>query len=61
MTGSAKKFGSQDGFLSFLRQLMSIGLPLMKNVITQFSQSILVPGGLTAAASAKYAAIKINK
>ena len=61
MTGSTKKFGSQEGFLSFLRQLMSIGLQLMKNVITQFSKSILVPLGLTAAASAKNAAIKINK
>ena len=61
MTGSTKKFGSQEGFLSFLRQLMSIGLQLMKNVITQFSKSILVPLGLTAAALAKYAAIQINK
>ena len=36
---------------------MSVGLPLMKNVLTPLAKSILVPLGLTAAASATYATI----
>ena len=42
----------EEGFLSFLKPLISVGLPLMKNVLTPLAKSILVPFGLTAAASA---------
>ena len=37
---------------------MSVGLPLMKNLVTPLSKSVLVPLGLTAAASATDAAIE---
>ena len=54
-----KIISSQNGgFLSFLRLLISVGLPLMKYVLTPLAKSVLVPLGLTTAASAKYAAIQ---
>ena len=37
---------------------MTAGLPLMKNVITPFAKSILIPLGLTVATSAKDAPIQ---
>ena len=41
------------GFLGrLLGPLLKIGLPLMKNVIKTLAKSILIPLGLTAAASA---------
>ena len=40
-------------FLSrLLGPLLNTGLPLIKNVIKQLAKSVLVPSGLTAAASA---------
>ena len=36
---------------------MKVGLPLMKNVITQLAESLLIPLGLTPAASAAGAGI----
>ena len=48
----------ERGFLSFLRPLMTAGLPLMKNVLTSLAKSVLVPLGLTVAASATDAAIQ---
>ena len=46
------------GFLCrILGSLLKTGLPLMKNVIKQFAKSILIPLGLTAAASAADAGI----
>ena len=41
------------GFLGrLLRQLLKTELPLMKNVIQPLAKSVLIPLGLTAAASA---------
>ena len=41
------------GFLGkLLRPLIKTGLPLIKNVITPLAKSVLIPLGLTAAASA---------
>ena len=46
------------GFLGkLLRPLLKAGLPLMKSVITPLAKSILIPLGLTAAASAADAGI----
>ena len=46
------------GFLGkLLRPLLKTGLPLIKNVITPLAKSVLIPFGLTAAASAADAAI----
>ena len=39
---------------------MTVGLPLMTNVLTQLAKSVLIPFGLTAAASATDTAIKKN-
>ena len=56
---TTKKSSSQKGgFLNFLRPLMSAGLPLTKNVLTLLAKSVLIPSGLTAAASAKDVAIQ---
>ena len=46
------------GFLGrLLGPLLKTGLPLMKNVITPLARSVLIPLGLTAAASAADAGI----
>ena len=46
------------GFLGkLLGALLKTGLPLMKNVIKPLHQSVLIPLGLTAAASAADAGI----
>ena len=46
------------GFLGkLLRPLLKTGLPLIKNVITRLAKSVLIPLGLTAAASAADAGI----
>ena len=46
------------GFLGrLLGPLIKTGLPLMKNVITLLAKSVLIPLGLTAAASTKDAGI----
>ena len=46
------------GFLGrLLGQLLKIGLPLMKSVIKPLAKSVLIPLGLTAAASAADAGI----
>ena len=42
----------------FFKPLMTTAFTLMKNVLTQFANSILVPLGLVAAASATYVAIQ---
>ena len=41
----------------FLGPLLKTGLPLIKNVIKPFAKSVLIPLGLTAAASAAEAGI----
>ena len=42
----------EGGFLIFFKSLISVGLPLMKNVFTSLAKITLVPFGLTATASA---------
>ena len=37
---------------------MTVGLPLMKNLLTPLSKSVLIPLGLTAATSATDAALQ---
>ena len=52
LKGTARKISSQKGgFLNFLRPLTTADLPLMKNVLTSLAKSVLVPLGLTTAAS----------
>ena len=49
------------GFLGrLLGQLLKTGLPLMKNVIDPLAKSVLIPLGLTAAASAADARIHLR-
>ena len=53
MKGTTRQVTNQKGgLLKFLRPLMIAGLPLMKIVLTALTNSILVPLGLKAAASA---------
>ena len=46
------------GFFNFLRPLMSVDLPLMKNVLTPLAKNVLLPVWVTTAASAADAAIQ---
>ena len=48
----------EGGFLNFLRQLMSGGLPLMKAMLTPLAKNVLMPLGVTAAMSTTDAAIQ---
>ena len=59
LKGTARKVTSQEGgFLSFLRQLMTAGLPLLKNVFIPLVKTVLLPLGLSAGMSAADAAIQ---
>ena len=59
LKGTIRKFPGQEvGFLDFLRPLMSVNLTLIKNILTPLAKSVLVPLGLTKAASATNAAIQ---
>ena len=59
MKGTTKESTTQKGgFLNFLRSLVSAGLPLMKDKLTTLVKSVLVPLGLTAAASVTDAVIQ---
>ena len=53
-----KIINQEGGLLNFLKPLMTAGLPLMKNVLTPLAKSVLIPLGLTAAASATEAAFQ---
>ena len=62
LKGTTRKFTGQEvGFLNFLRSLMTASLLSMKNVLTPFAKSILIPLGLSAGISAADAAIKKKK
>ena len=53
------KIGQSGGFVGRpLEPLLKAGLPLMKKVLKQLANSVLIPLGLTAAATATYAAIQ---
>ena len=59
LKGTARKIISQEGgFLNFVRPLMAAGLPLMRNVLTPLAKIVVIPLGLTAAASATDTAIQ---
>ena len=59
MRETTKNITSQEGgFLNFLRSLMAASSPSMKNVFKPLAKSILIPLGITAAASATDAAIQ---
>ena len=59
MKGITRKITSEEGgFLKFLRPLLTTDLSLMKTAFTPLAKSLLVPLGLTAAASATDAAIQ---
>ena len=59
LKGTTKKVNSQKGeLLIFLRPLISVGLPLMKNILTPFAKSVLVFLGLKAAVSVTDAVIQ---
>ena len=46
---TTRKIANHEGrFLHFLRPLMTAGLPLMKNLLTIFAKSVLLPLSLTA-------------
>ena len=61
LKGTTTKINSQEGgFLKFLQQLVTAGLPLMKNELTPLGKSVLIPLRLTAAISAKNAAIQVK-
>ena len=53
LKGSTRK----GAILNFLRPLMTAGLPLMKNVLTQLAKNVLLPFGLSARVSAANLAI----
>ena len=53
------KIGQSEGFLGrLLGLLLKTGLPLVENVLKPLAKSVLIPLGLTAAASATDAAIQ---
>ena len=53
-----RKTGKSGGFLGrFLGQLLKAGLPLTGNVVKPLAETVLIPLGLTAAASATDAAV----
>ena len=55
------KILQSGGFLGrFVGSLLRTGLPLMKNIIQPLAKSVLIPLGLTAAASAASAGIHKN-
>ena len=59
LIGSTTKISNQEvGLLVCLRTLMTVGLPLMKNVLTPLAKSVLIPSGLSAWMSATDAAIQ---
>ena len=58
LKGTTKRTTSQEGgFLNFFRPLVTTDLPLMKNLLTPLTKSLLVPLGLTTESSATDAAI----
>ena len=59
--GTTRKITSQEeGFINFLRTLMTAAVPVMKNVLTPLAKSVLIPLGLTAAGSARDAVIQLK-
>ena len=59
--GTTKKITSQEGgCLNFFKSLMSVVLPLMKNILKSLVKSVLVPSGLILAASATDAIVQKN-
>ena len=57
LKGTFREITSQERFLNFLRPLKTSGLLLIRSLLTPLGKSVLVPLGLTTAASATDAAI----
>ena len=58
---TTRKITSQEeGYLNFLRPLITAGLPLMKSVVISLAKRLLLPLGLLAGVSAADAAIQKN-
>ena len=51
ITGIMKVISQEEEFLSFLKPLLTAGLPLLKNVLTPLAKSVLISLGLIAAAT----------
>ena len=61
LKGTTRKINSQKGgFKNFLRPLMTVGLPLIKSVLTPLAKSVLLPLGLSVGISAADTAIQKN-
>ena len=61
LKGTTRKITSQEeGFLNFLRPLMTAGSPLMKMTLTPLVKKVLIPLGLSAGMSTADAAIQKN-
>ena len=60
LKATTRKITSQGGFLNFLRPLITVGLPLVKSVLTPLAKNVFLPFGLSAAMSATDAAIQIK-
>ena len=59
MKGTTRKINIRErGWVNDLDPLMKVGLALVKHVLTLLAKSVLVPLGLTIAASRKDGAIK---
>ena len=59
LNGTTRKISRHKReFLNFLRSLMSVGLPIMKNVLTSLAKNLLVLLGLTTVASATDTALQ---
>ena len=53
LKGTTRRITSQEeGFLNFFRPLITASLPLIKNVLTSFAKSLLIPLRLSAGISA---------
>ena len=59
LNGTNKKITSEEGgFIRLLTPLITAGFPLMKSVLTSLAKSVLLLSGLSAAMSARDAAIQ---
>ena len=59
LNGTNKKITSEEGgFIRLLTPLITAGFPLMKSVLTSLAKSVLLLFGLSAAMSARDAAIQ---
>ena len=61
LKGATRKITSkEEGFLNFLRPLLTASSPLMKSILTLFAKRFFILSGLSAGTSAADAAIQIK-